>query len=58
MDERTQSGERTGALVESEGEGGTLELFLTIENAIEDRVRTYSRLMRMKHILKKSARAE
>lgn len=54
MDDRTPSIERTVAVVQSEGEGEPPEMFLTIENSIEDRVRAYSRMVRMRQVLKKT----
>lgn len=54
MDDRAPSSEHTVAVVQNQGDGEPPELFLTIENTIEDRVRAYSRLVRMKQILKKS----
>ncbi len=42
------------AVNEQRGEDGTKELFLTIENTVEDRVRTYTRLLRKKQVLRKS----
>ncbi len=42
------------ALSEQQGEDGTKELFLTIENTVEDRVRAYTRLLRKKQVLRKS----
>ncbi len=38
-------------LTTRETSSGETELVLTIENAIEDRVRTYTQLMRMKRVL-------
>jgi len=38
-------------LTTHETSNGNAELVLTIENAIEDRVRTYTQLMRMKRVL-------
>lgn len=55
MDDRASSNERTVAVVQNHGDGEPPEMFLTIENTIEDRVRAYSRLVRMKQILKKSS---
>ena len=55
MDDRASSNERTVAVVQNPGDGEPPEMFLTIENTIEDRVRAYSRLVRMKQILKKSS---
>ena len=52
--ERSSFGERMVALTMREPESGSAEVVLTIENAIEDRVRAYSRLMRMKEILRKA----
>ena len=54
VDDRTPSIERTVAIVQSEGEGEPPEMFLTIENSIEDRVRAYSRMVRMRQVLKKT----
>ena len=54
MDDRTPSIERTVVVVQSEGEGEPPEMFLTIENSIEDRVRAYSRMVRMRQVLKKT----
>lgn len=54
MDDTTSTGERTVAVVERNSADGPTELFLTIENTIEDRVNTYTRLMRMKQVLRKS----
>ena len=35
-------------------EAGAKELFLTIENTVEDRVRAYTRLLRKQQVLRKS----
>jgi hypothetical protein len=64
MSERDQRSERPGTGGQSieqvtarTGDGGGTELFLTIENAIEDRVRTYRQLLRMKQVLAGAQRA-
>lgn len=46
--------EQTVAVEKRSGIDGEREVVLTIENAIEDRVRTYSRLMKMRHVLRQS----
>ena len=53
-DPTSLSGERMVAVVERKGADGVAELYLTIENTIEDRVHAYTRLLRMKHVLRKS----
>ena len=54
MSERDDGTERVSARPVT----GSTELFLTIENAIEDRVRTYRQLLRMKQVLADARRAE
>lgn len=49
-----RAGEGTIAVGEQRGEDGTQELFLTIENTVEDRVRAYTRLLRKKQVLRQS----
>lgn len=55
MDEPVSTNrERTTVVVERATADGPKELFLTIENTIEDRVNAYTRLLRMRQILRKS----
>jgi hypothetical protein len=49
-----RTSEGTMAVIEQHGEDGSSELFLTIENTVEDRVRAYTRLLRKKQVLRKS----
>ncbi len=49
-----RASEDTMAVSEQRGEDGTKELFLTIENTVEDRVRAYTRMLRKKQVLRKS----
>lgn len=49
-----RANEGTTTVSEQRGEDGTKELFLTIENTVEDRVRAYTRLLRKKQVLRKS----
>ncbi|MCD6075291.1 MAG: hypothetical protein K0Q70_2174 [Rhodospirillales bacterium] len=49
-----RANEGTMAVGEQRGEDGMKELFLTIENTVEDRVRAYTRLLRKKQVLRKS----
>ena len=58
MNDGTQSGERTVAVVQSRSEGEPPEMVLTIENTLEDRVRAYSQMARMRQILRKSRRGD
>ena len=51
---QARAAEGTVAVSEERGEDGTKELFLTIENSIEDRVRAYTRLLRKRQVLRKS----
>ena len=53
MSERDDGTERVGARPAA---GDSPELVLTIENAIEDRVKTYRQLMRMKQVLAEARR--
>jgi hypothetical protein len=48
--------EGTTAVGEQLGDDGTKELYLTIENTVEDRVRAYTRLLRKQQVLKRSDR--
>jgi hypothetical protein len=54
MDELTSSRERTVAVSERVDIDGTPELFLTIENTVEDRLYAYVRLLRTKQVLCKA----
>jgi ribosomal protein L17 len=49
-----RANEGTTTVSEQRGEDGTKELFLTIENTVEDRVRAYTRLLRKNQVLRKS----
>ena len=49
-----KANEGTTAVGEQIGEDGTQELFLTIENTVEYRVRAYTRLLRKKQVLRQS----
>jgi len=49
--------ERDSDQVKLAPSGTSDELLLTIENAIEDRVRTYRQLLRMKQVLAEAQRA-
>jgi hypothetical protein len=49
-----QANEGTMAVNEQRAEDGSPELFLTIENTVEDRVRAYTRLLRKSNVLRKS----
>ena len=51
-----RANEGTMAVSEQRSEDGSSELFLTIENTVEDRVRAYTRLLRKKQVLSKSRR--
>jgi ribosomal protein L17 len=48
------AGEGTVAVNEQRGEDGQKELFLTIENTIEDRAEAYVRLLRKRQVLRKA----
>ena len=54
MTEQSKTNERTITVGKRSGADGEREVVLTIENAIEERVRTYSRLMKMRHVLRQS----
>lgn len=49
-----RASEGTVAVNEQRAEDGTKELFLTIENTIEDRAEAYVRMLRKRQVLKKA----
>jgi len=55
-DDQVGSGEGNVSLTKETNPNGSSELFLIIENTVEDRVRAYTRLLRKQQVLKKAKR--
>jgi hypothetical protein len=55
-DDQVGSGEGRVSLTKETSPDGSSELFLIIENTVEDRVRAYTRLLRKRQVLKKAKR--
>jgi hypothetical protein len=49
-----RAGDNIVSMGEQSGADGQTELFLTIENTIEDRAKAYMRLLRMRQVVRKS----
>jgi hypothetical protein len=53
-DGQVRSGEGSISLTKETNLDGSSELFLIIENTVEDRVRAYTRLLRKRQVLNKA----